>query len=382
MRKIIVLISIAACVISCNRGISSASSQLSNDEYDRLYMANKEYLKCDLDNDGVISVDDVEVISINSVKAACSKILDSRGGEPISKQEYIDSYDVPKILISGERLANVVYKSVGDERVLMDIYLPEEKNRPEGLMPVAIFYHGGGWRNGDKYMIHTNGCLPVVEMLLKSGVAVVSPNYRFIIDGEQFLSTVISDSKDVLAYLNRDGAKYGIDGNRIVVWGGSAGGHLALMNGVTAPDTFPGDEELKSWRTRPLGVVSWYGAAVRNVDRFDVPVEAGQAPSYIGFSASTDREEVRAALVEASPYHQISSYALPTYLFIGEIDNVTDTQAMYDKFQECGVKSDILVVKGAGHGWAGDTSTFEPGIDEVKRATYVAVMDLLDMPCE
>ncbi len=376
MKHYITLLFAMLCV-GCGE---SGESQLSNDEYDRLYMANKEFTICDANMDGVISLSDIESIKNNASRRECQALLDSRDSKEITKAEYLEQYKVPEIIINGERKANIVYKTVGDQRIMFDLYLPYEEVRPEGDLPVVIFFHGGGWRNGDKYKVNSNGAATVVDELLKRGVAVAAANYRFVVDGEVFVPTVVSDAKDVVAFIHRDGKRYGLDGERIIVWGGSAGGHLSLMCGFTDEQSFPGDRKLSRWRVRPTGVVSWYGSGDFTLGSWEDALARGHEAFYRCFTTSKDTDVLRAKGFESSPLEYVSSDASPTVLFGGDADttvSIKDAIQIFAKLQRCGVESDLIVVKGAGHGWSG--KNFTPTKAEIDVLTYNAVLKLLNI---
>ncbi len=373
MRYVITTLILAACLISC-------TEELSDNEYDSLYMANKEFSIYDSNLDGQISMADIDGIKNNGSKYKCKKLLADHNVDSISKADFIDSYQTPEITINGKRVANVVYKSVGEERIMMDLFLPNEEDRPDGLTPVVLFFHGGGWRSGDKYIIQGKGYQPIVDELLKQGIAVASVNYRFIIDGEQFVPTVVSDAKDAVAFIHRDGAQYGIDGERVIVWGGSAGGHLSLMCGFTDVDSFPGDKALSKWRQKPTGVVSWYGSGDFTLGSWEDAIARGHETFYKCFTDSKETEELQAKGFESAPLTHISSDDPHTILFGGDADvivSINDAIQMYDKLQECGVKSELIVVHGAGHGWSG--KDFTPNKEQINKLTFDSVLKIFNM---
>jgi len=134
----------------------------------------------------------------------------------------------------------------------LDIYLPD---RGEGPFPVIVAIHGGAFMGCDK------ADLQVLPMLagLKRGYAVVSINYRM--SGEAKFPALVQDAKAAVRWVRAQAAEYHLDPERIASWGGSAGGYLSTMLGVT--DGVPELEDLGLGNPRqPAGVkaaVSWYG---------------------------------------------------------------------------------------------------------------------------
>lgn len=107
----------------------------------------------------------------------------------------------------------------------LDIYWPEAGNGP---FPVIISIHGGAFMGGDKRDIQL---APMLEGLQR-GYAVVGINYRM--SGEARFPALVHDVKAAVRWIRANAQRYLLDAQRIAAWGGSAGGYLALMAGVTA----------------------------------------------------------------------------------------------------------------------------------------------------
>ena len=91
--------------------------------------------------------------------------------------------------------------------------------------PLFIFIHGGGWSFGDKNMAGN-----MAFHARAQGYAFASLNYRLVPDadpGEQ-----AGDVAAAIARLVRDSDRLGIDPDRIIVSGHSAGAHLAALVGT------------------------------------------------------------------------------------------------------------------------------------------------------
>lgn len=136
----------------------------------------------------------------------------------------------------------------------LDIYLPDEDNGPN---PVIAAIHGGAWMMCDKRDMQV---LPMLEGL-KRGYAVVSINYR--LSPEAIFPAQIHDCKCAIRFIRANAARYGFDPDRIVAWGGSAGGHLSALLGTSAgvrelEDLSMGHPDHSS---AVQLVVDWYGPA-------------------------------------------------------------------------------------------------------------------------
>lgn len=120
--------------------------------------------------------------------------------------------------------ANVAYASNSDAQV-MDIYLPED---PTGADPVILVCHGGGFAFGSQTMAIIR---PIIDAGVANGYVVAAVDYRK--SGEAVFPGALSDVKAAVRYLRANAAEYGIDPDKIVIWGESAGAYLSLMTALT-----------------------------------------------------------------------------------------------------------------------------------------------------
>jgi len=117
-------------------------------------------------------------------------------------------------------IRDIEYARIGDIGLKLDLHVPTNAKSP----PLVVWVHGGAWRGGSK---NNPSVLPLTER----GFALASVDYR--------LSTVaqfpaqIHDIKAAIRYLRATAKEHGIATERIAITGGSAGGHLAALLGVT-----------------------------------------------------------------------------------------------------------------------------------------------------
>lgn len=108
---------------------------------------------------------------------------------------------------------------------VMDIYLPENAT---GSDPLIVVVHGGGFKFGSQTMEIIQ---PVIEQGVAKGYVVASIDYRK--SGEAVFPAALSDVKAAVRYLKANAAEYGIDPQRVAIWGESAGAYLSLMTALT-----------------------------------------------------------------------------------------------------------------------------------------------------
>ncbi|MBK6822893.1 MAG: alpha/beta hydrolase [Saprospiraceae bacterium] len=109
-----------------------------------------------------------------------------------------------------------------------DLYLPDGfTNRP-----IVIYIHGGGFTGGHKrkFMNPANN-IAQVAAFLDAGYAVASLEYRLLNTSNETvgLRKCIQDCKDAIADIRNLPSSYGIDPDRIALWGSSAGAGIAML---------------------------------------------------------------------------------------------------------------------------------------------------------
>ena len=140
-----------------------------------------------------------------------------------------------------------------------DLYLPAEVAK-DAKLPAVLLIHGGGWVGGDKAAAREQNIGPT---LAQHGYAVLSINYKL---GEkdkvaEAWPQNIHDCKTGVRWLRVNAEKYHLDSDHIGVIGGSAGGHLSELIGVTGPAD--GLDPKQPWgdvSTKVNCVVDLYGA--------------------------------------------------------------------------------------------------------------------------
>ena len=117
--------------------------------------------------------------------------------------------------------------------------------------PVVVQFHGGGWIRGDRPSSHAS-----FRPFFAAGMSVVTVEYRNAKDAPA--PAAVQDVRCALAWVKKNASKYNFDPNKVVTYGGSAGGHLALM-AAYAPASFnpPGCTD----QPKVAAVLDFYGAS-------------------------------------------------------------------------------------------------------------------------
>jgi acetyl esterase/lipase len=232
---------------------------------------------------------------------------------------------------------NVVYTKVKDWEGKMDLYLPSKEKGPS---PVVINIHGGGWNKGAKES--QTG----FSTFFKAGFAVANISYR--LTGQATAPAAIEDTRCALIYLVKNAKALNIDVNRIVIMGGSAGGHLALMGGLLANDhrfdtNCPGVENIKV-----AAIIDKYGISDVWDWAYGKIITSKSATKWLGDKAS-DKEFA----ASVSPITYVDKNSPPVFIVHGDADPTVPYQQSVDlhkKLVEAGVKTEFITVEGGLHG--------------------------------
>jgi acetyl esterase/lipase len=235
---------------------------------------------------------------------------------------------------------------LGFRPLLLDLYLPAAGPDPA---PLVVFLHGGGWLRGDRSMVSPSFASwqpgPLTR-LAADGFAVASVDYR--LSGEARFPAQLEDVSAAVDWLAGQAGRYGYDADRIVLWGESAGAHLAALLG------------LRSAGSRVRGVVDWYGPAdLIALDEqvgaagalTDDPLDSREA-RLLGAPVGQVPELARAA----SPLSQVRAGAPPFLIAHGTADRMVpfpQSEALAAALAEAGADVRLEAVDGADHMWIG-----------------------------
>ena len=123
----------------------------------------------------------------------------------------------------------------GFRPLLLDLYLPA----PGTASGAAIVYvHGGGWAVGTRRRFgraFVAWSPTPLDLLAQAGFVVATVDYR--LSGEAHFPAQLHDVKAAVRWIRGNAGPLGVDSTRVVAWGESAGGHLAMLAGLTGDDS-------------------------------------------------------------------------------------------------------------------------------------------------
>ncbi len=225
-----------------------------------------------------------------------------------------------------------LYRNDGGRLVYLDIYAPAGPV-PNGGWPALLAIHGGGWRGGSRAEYGRS-----VAELAAHGLVVVAIDYQLSRPGKPSWPENLDDVRHALGWVRGHAARLGIDRDRVAVMGASAGGHLALMLGLTAKTS------------EVSAVIDFCGPSDLSLLAQKGSAAAGSGVLMLGAGP----EEMPGRYTEASPIARIGPDAPPVLIFHGGDDAlvpISQSQILADGLRQAGVFCKFEVVSGARHGF-------------------------------
>ncbi|MFF7169162.1 alpha/beta hydrolase fold domain-containing protein [Streptomyces pseudovenezuelae] len=264
---------------------------------------------------------------------------------------------------TGTRLLRGVEYATPDgfRPLLLDLHLPAA-HPSGGPVPVIVFLHGGGWRTGSRARFGPAFAAWQVspfDRLAAAGFAVASIDYR--LSAEAVFPAQLQDGKAALRWVREHAEALEFDAERVVLWGESAGGHLAALLGLTTcrPELETDDPAAVPYAD-VVGVVDWYGPAdLRTMqsqslpDAVTVPDAADSREAQLIGAPVPDAPRLAA---EASPVTYVCAAAPPFLLAHGTADRFVpsaQSEQLANALRACGSEVTLRLIDSVDHLWAG-----------------------------
>jgi acetyl esterase/lipase len=244
--------------------------------------------------------------------------------------------------------------------LLCDIWQPPDHKARSGL--AILFFHGSAW-----YLLHKDfGTRVFFRHLVAQGHVVMDVDYRLYPHAD--VGGMVGDVKRAVVWIKRNATRLGINPDRVVLAGASAGGHLALLAAYAPNHASLTPQDVREEDLTVRAVVSYYGpsdlfAVYRHTNqqrlRLADPPQAAQQYGFkyagrLDLLLGGPPDEVPDAFTMASPISHVHSGCPPTLLIQGESDWVTPPEAareLHRRLVEVGVPSVNIVFPHTNHGF-------------------------------
>ena len=242
-------------------------------------------------------------------------------------------------------IPDVVYGHKDGMALTFDIFKPKTHTNGAAI----IFMVSGGWVSN---YIPPDQALPKYRELLDAGFTVItlrhggSPKY--------LIPEIVADVRRGVRFIRYNARRWGIDPNRLGVYGGSAGGHLSLMIGLASDNGDPAAKgDFMKESDRVAAVVAYFPPVdLRLLARGLNPPPSG---TVLDRFPALNFEKEKAA--DFSPIVFVTSDDPPTLLIHGDKDqlvNISNSQIIFDALKKNNVKTDFIIIPGADHGFRGE----------------------------
>jgi acetyl esterase/lipase len=216
------------------------------------------------------------------------------------------------------------YKTSGGVERVMEIHFPPDHDPAKTKVPGIILFHGGSWTGGTLRQFREH-----CAYFASRGLVCATANYQMLTKaeraklpkGESYKRVCVTDAKSAIRWFKQNAAELGIDPDRIITCGGSAGGHVSTLATLNPGLNDPADPE-----DIDTSVVAylWFNPAFHPTDKRDPEIDVTK-------HAKADMP--------------------PAIVFFGDKDPWKPRwESAYQKWKKLGVESiDLRIAPGQGH---------------------------------
>ncbi|WP_169972654.1 alpha/beta hydrolase [Tautonia rosea] len=260
-----------------------------------------------------------------------------------------------------ERTSDVIYGRKHGTALTFDVFQPTKEGPAQGVG--LILAVSGGW-----FSAHEAIALPLIEPFVDRGYTVFA-----VVHGSQpkfTIPEILSDMHRAVRFIRHHAEDYEIDPDRIGIYGGSAGGHLSLMQGVAGSAGDPDAKDAVEQTSSRVQAVAClfpptdflnYGKPGENalgrgiLENFKAPFDFHELDTTRNvYVPIVDEERVLEIGREISPITHVSPDDPPTLILHGDADTlvpIQQAQSFLEALSAEGVETELVVKADAGHGW-------------------------------
>lgn len=268
-----------------------------------------------------------------------------------AKSKAPDAVDTLAKDLKPSRIA--VYKKIADRELQLHVFEPAGFKAGDKRACYLII-HGGGWTGGAPPRMY-----PFAAHYAKLGLVGISMSYR-LHSAKTGVSVFdcVKDARSAVRYIRTHATELGIDPQKVIVSGGSAGGHLAVSTALF--DKVNEDSDDLTISSTPMALVLLFPVIDTSKEGY------GQA-------------KIGERWQELSPAHNVRAGLPPTLIFHGTGDTVTPfagAKSFHDAMLKAGNRSELDINEGGAHGYLmRDKALFD---DTMRKAdTFLKSLGLL-----
>jgi acetyl esterase len=225
----------------------------------------------------------------------------------------------------------LVYKTTPQGELKLHVFSPIGEVQAAVLRPCAVFFFGGGWKNGSYLQF-----VPQAEYLASRGIVAISADYRILNVHKTAPDKAVEDAKSAIRWVRGHATELGIDPNKIIAGGGSAGGHLAACTALASAYDAESDDKTISAKPNALALFN----PAMNIATLFKQRDTGEGPMTL---------EMAEAI---TPNSFVSKDTPPAILFFGTADKLKAGGDEYvAKAKALGVRAELWTAADMPHGF-------------------------------
>ena len=219
----------------------------------------------------------------------------------------------------------VVYKEIDGFKLSLHFFFPENHKNTDKL-PTILFFHGGGWKGGGVAHFYNQS-----TYFASRGMVAISVQYRVEKPHGTTPIECVKDGKSAMRFIKKNASQYGIDPDKIIAGGGSAGGHVAAAMATVKGFNEEGEDTSISCIPKALVLFN--------------PVANNSKEGY-GYDRLKDYWK------DFSPAHNLTKNTPPTLIMLGTKDKLFKpalAEQYKQKMESLGLRCDLILYEGQDH---------------------------------
>ena len=227
---------------------------------------------------------------------------------------------------------DIEYACRDGQPLLLDAFLPPVVS---GKAPGIVVVHGGRWSQQDKRALASESAALALE-----GFAVFPINYRMY-NGMSALPSQLQNVRTAIRWIRANADRFGVDANRIALFGGSAGGHLSALAALEADPLDPDN--------RITAVAIWSGFFDLEKGYAEMARKAEVTAIEIALGGTPD--ECGPKYHKYSPINHVTAHAPPMLISVStrEVSPLKDSEAFVHRLKEAQVPCEFIILEGNAH---------------------------------
>lgn len=226
---------------------------------------------------------------------------------------------------------DIVYKTTPQGELKLHVFSPAGEIQIAALRPCVVFFFGGGWKSGSYLQF-----VPQAEYLASRGIIAISADYRIANIHKTTPDKAVEDAKSAIRWVRGHSTELGIDPDKVIAAGGSAGGHLAACTALVK--AFDAESDDKAISAKPNAMVLFNPAM--NIATLFKQRATGNSPITIDTAEAI------------TPNNFVSKDSPPAILFFGTADDLKVGGDEYvKKATELGLRAEMWSATDMPHGF-------------------------------